>query len=242
MTTPAPSIRIGIFGHDINSPQQRHGCCLWNAGYASCVEACEAVPVPIIKERHQSWEQSLNDLHGVLIVGHDQGQRLSVTETESLCVWARENLFPILAVDHGLHLLNSSFGGTTFQDVCREMPDALQHRHPPEPGLRHAINVEDGTRLAKIYGEGEIIVNSEHRRAVQRVARVFKPSALALDGIVEAIEAKDEDWFALGVQWHPASPSASGLDIQVFRGLIQAAEARFAMSSAASDGKRVVAA
>ena len=28
----------------------------------------------------------------------------------------------------------------------------------------------------------------------------------------------------MGVQWQPASASASGLDIQVFRGLIQGAE------------------
>ena len=35
-----------------------------------------------------------------------------------------------------------------------------------------------------------------------------------------------DNWFAIGVQWQPASPSASGLDIQVFRALIDAAVAR----------------
>ena len=44
----------------------------------------------------------------------------------------------------------------------------------------------------------------------------------ALDGVIEAIESTSETWFALGVQWQPASASASGLDIQVFRGLIDA--------------------
>ena len=33
----------------------------------------------------------------------------------------------------------------------------------------------------------------------------------------------NRDWFGMGVQWQPASASASGLDIQVFRGLIDAA-------------------
>ena len=46
-------------------------------------------------------------------------------------------------------------------------------------------------------------------------------SAFALDGVIEAIEA-DSEWFALGVQWQPASSTASGLDIQLFRGLVEA--------------------
>ena len=45
-------------------------------------------------------------------------------------------------------------------------------------------------------------------------------SGQALDGVVEAIEWEDEDWFAMGIQWQPASATASGLDIQVFRTLV----------------------
>jgi putative glutamine amidotransferase len=71
-----------------------------------------------------------------------------------------------------------------------------------------------------MYGEGEVVVNSEHRRGVQRVARGFRVSANALDGVVEAIESEQENWFAVGVQWHPASATASGLDIQLFRGMV----------------------
>ena len=64
--------------------------------------------------------------------------------------------------------------------------------------------------LADLYGEGEIVVNSEHRQAVQRVANGFIVSGTALDGVTEAIESNDPDWFAMGVQWQPASASASG--------------------------------
>jgi putative glutamine amidotransferase len=102
----------------------------------------------------------------------------------------------------------------------------LQHQHAYEAGDRHAINVESGTRLAELYGEGEIVVNSEHCGAVCRPARGFRVVARALDGVIEAIEAEDEHWFALGVQWHPASASASGLDIQLFRGLVDACRER----------------
>ena len=135
--------------------------------------------------------------------------------------------FPLLGIDHGLHLINTAHGGTVHFDLPRDQPDALQHRHPPERGLRHAINVLPSTRLADLYGEGEVVVNSEHRRAVQRVARGFRVSAQALDGVIEAVEA-DSDWFALGVQWEPASGTASGLDIQLFRGLVDACQRRLA--------------
>jgi putative glutamine amidotransferase len=128
-----------------------------------------------------------------------------------------------------MHALNTSHGGTVFFDLPRDLPEALQHRHPPERGLRHAINVIEGTQLAELYGEGEVVVNSEHRRAVQRVARGFRVGAHALDGVIESIEA-EEGWFALGVQWQPASATASGLDIQLFRGLIEACQVRWSKS------------
>ena len=89
------------------------------------------------------------------------------------------------------------------------------------------------TILAGLYGEGEVVVNSEHRRAVQRVARGFRVSGQALDGVTEAIEFEGE-WFALGVQWQPASATASGLDIQLFRGLVQACVQRFSRTLACS--------
>jgi len=108
-------------------------------------------------------------------------------------------------------------------DLARDVQDANQPRHPPENGFRPAILVENGTNLAELYGEGEIVVNSEHRQAVCRLARGFRVCARALDGVIEAIELDSGDWFALGVQWRPASATASGLDIQLFRGLIDRA-------------------
>jgi putative glutamine amidotransferase len=153
-----------------------------------------------------------------------------------LCETCRELKLPLLAIDRGLHALNSTFGGSLHNDLPRELPQALQHRHPPEPGVRHAILVERGTRLADLYGEGEVVVNSEHSRAVCRVAKGFLIGARALDGVIEAIEAEDESWFALGVQWQPASASASGLDIQVFRGLIDACRLRLPVPADAPCG------
>jgi putative glutamine amidotransferase len=174
----------------------------------------------------RSCADALNGIHGLVWTGRVGNPLQPTADDERLCLWCRKNTLPVLAVDQGLHLLNSVFGGTLHLDLARERPEALQHRHPPEPGLRHAINVLPGTHLADIYGEGELVVNSEHRAGVARVAKGFRVGGQALDGVVEAIEADGDKWFAMGVQWRPASASASGLDIQLFRGLMLACEHR----------------
>jgi putative glutamine amidotransferase len=217
------SPRIGIYGFDQSANQPSKGCNLWRAGYAASVAEAGGVPLDLtIPDPGSAWDDLLADIDGIVFLGYPAPTARQAAKEERLCHWCREHEVPFLGVDFGLHALNVAFGGATCFDLPREMPQALQHRHPPEPGVRHAITVEPGTRLAQIYGEGEIIVNSEHCRALSRVARGFRVSGRALDGVVEAIEAEADGWFALGVQWHPASTTASGLDIQVFRGLIDA--------------------
>jgi putative glutamine amidotransferase len=174
----------------------------------------------------RSWAKLLENIHGVVLVGENSDARYQAADESRLCEWCSEHGLPLLGIDQGLHSLNATYGGSVYLDLPRELPDALQHRHPPERGLRHAITVTRGTHLARLYGEGEAVVNSEHRRAVCRVARGFRVSARALDGVIEAIEAETDAWFALGVQWHPASATASGLDIQLFRGLVEACRQR----------------
>jgi putative glutamine amidotransferase len=225
MATRPPTIRIGIYGQDCSFPHEKHGCGLWPAGLAASVTAAEAVPILLPELGGRTWAEQLasveGGIQGVVLAGHDAAPRKHTADAEALCQWCRKQGIPLLAIDHGLHLLNTAHGGTVHFDLPRDLPEALQHRHPPERGLRHAINIVPKTRLAELYGEGEVVVNSEHRRAIQRVARSFRVSASALDGVIEAIES-DSDWFALGVQWQPASATASGLDIQLFRGLIDA--------------------
>lgn len=225
MSSTASPVRIGIYGNDHTRLPERHGCGLWPAGVAASVTAAEAEPI-LLKgpDRRRGWDEVLDGLHGMIVMGHD-GAPGREAESEELCEWCHERRLPLLGIDHGLHSLNTSHGGTVYFDLPRDLPEALQHRHPPERGLRHAINVIEGTQLATIYGEGEVVVNSEHRRAVQRVARGFRVSAMALDSVIEAIEF-ESDWYAVGVQWQPASATASGLDIQLFRGLINACRAR----------------
>ncbi len=212
--------RIGIYGAEA-APDGR-GVGLWAKGYHAAVIAAGANPSWIERfSGDDSWSDLLDGLDAVVLAGWPMAKGMG--DEESLCCWCKEHKMPLLAVDQGMLALNSAFGGCNYLDLARELPEALQHRHPPEPGVRHAILIEPGTLLADLFGEGEIVVNSEHRQAVCRLAQGFRVTARALDGVIEAIEYRHGDWFALGVQWQPASGTASGLDIQVFRCVIDAA-------------------
>ena len=223
---PQPNgVRIGIYGH-IESLTSGRGVGLWSSGYEGCLSAAGAVAVRLDAfDGDESWSDFLSGVQGVVFCGWPASAP-RMGDEEGLCHWCRAHRLPLLAIDNGMLALNSAFGGCNYLDLPRELPEALQHRHPPEPGVRHAIMVEPDTMMSSLYGEGEIVVNSEHRQAIQRLAQGFQIGARALDGVIEAIEWTKDSWFALGVQWQPAAGTASGLDIQVFRGLIDAAQSR----------------
>lgn len=139
-----------------------------------------------------------------------------------LAKMAVEMRLPILAIGAGMQTLNVICGGTLFQHIPEDFPRALQHRDPVERTLRHIINIVPGTRMDAMYGPGEIRVNSDHHMCVDQLAPPFKVSALAPDGVVEAYESVDDDWFCVGVQWHPEGDTASALDMQVFELFMEA--------------------
>jgi putative glutamine amidotransferase len=139
-----------------------------------------------------------------------------------LCRMAVDMKMPILAIGGGMQLLNVICGGSIYQHIAEDCPRALHHHDQVENTLRHVIEIVPGTRVDTIYGPGEIRVNSQHHQAVNSVARGFKVSARAPDGVIEAIESEDPNWFCLGVQWHPENETSSALDMQVFEQFLSA--------------------
>ena len=79
--------------------------------------------------------------------------------------------------------------------------------------------------MERVYGEGEIRVNSMHHMAVDEVAPGFVVTARCPDGVVEAIESETPDWFAFGTQFHPEADSASALDVRIFEEFIDGVNA-----------------
>jgi putative glutamine amidotransferase len=139
---------------------------------------------------------------------------------------ATERRLPLLGISLGMQLINVLSGGTIYLHLPEDLPRALPHKDPLGGSHRHGIEITPGTRLDEIYGDGEIRVNSSHHQAVRRVSPKFRVSAVAPDGVIEAIETVDSDWFCMGVQWHPESETSSALDMQLFEALIAACAKR----------------
>ncbi len=136
-------------------------------------------------------------------------------------LWQRR--LPILGIGVGLHQLNAACGGTLYLHLPEELPRSMPHCDPSCSGPhRHAVLLEANTRLEEIYGGGEIRVNSNHHQAVRQVGAHLRVAARAPDGVIEALETTDPNWFCLGVQWHPESDTASALDLQLLECFIQA--------------------
>lgn len=130
---------------------------------------------------------------------------------------------PVLGVGVGMQLLNVLCGGSLYQHLPEDLPRSLPHfdRNAIEPH-RHVVKVLANTRMDEIYGVTELFVVSMHHQAVRNVGHLFRACAKAPDGVIEAIEAVDPNWFAFGVQWHPEAESASALDQQLLECFLQA--------------------
>src|SRR5262249_54615155 len=126
---------------------------------------------------------------------------------------------PVFGIGSGMQLLNISQGGNLFLHIPEDMPKALPHKDPIDPAHRHGLEVVAGSLMERVYGDGEIRVNSMHHMAIDAVAPGFRVTARCPDGVIEAIESVT-DWLAFGTQFHPEADSASALDLRIFEEFI----------------------
>ena len=114
---------------------------------------------------------------------------------------------PVFGVCRGLQLMNVAFGGTLYQDIPTQLPQALRHRDPVTYDLNfHSVDIVPGTRLAGLYPDAtRVKVNSIHHQAVRQLAPGFAVEAVSdEDGLVEAIRRSDPARpYLAAVQWHP---------------------------------------
>jgi putative glutamine amidotransferase len=116
---------------------------------------------------------------------------------------ARRWDLPLLGICGGMQAVNVACGGSLFQDIPAQVPDAMDHRQKTKAvSVSHTVTVLPKSLLKKIVGKETLMVNSSHHQSVKAVAPSLIASAVAPDGIVEAIESPAHR-FLLAIQWHP---------------------------------------
>lgn len=192
-----------------------------NASYADAVLAAGLVPVVVPPFDDEDAARRIGEaVDGLLLTGgEDVDPRrygaephptvTGVSDARDRCelalMWlARDRALPTLAICRGIQLANVAFGGTLVQDIASECPRSLRHDASDARSARvHDVAVTSGSRLAAALGTERLTTNSSHHQALGSIAPGFRVAARAADGIVEGIEHEGDDWWMLGVQWHP---------------------------------------
>ena len=230
---PLIGLNADFRGATKDSPAFSYLC----AGYADSLMRAGAVPLVIPPMTDEAdLEAVLDLLDGIVLVGgadldprrdgfmlHARVRMLDRRREEfdrKLAEMAARRRMPVFGIGVGMQLLNVSQGGNLFLHIPEDMPRALPHSDPMDPSHRHALEVAPGSLMERVYGEGEIRVNSMHHMSIDEVAPGFAVTARCPDGVIEAIESTDPEWFAMGTQFHPEGASASALDLRIFEEFI----------------------
>ena len=207
-------------------PNELPRCWIMGHRYVEVLTSFGAVPwlVPLVADDEATLRAIYEQLDGVFLpggadvdpssYGDEKGVGCGRTDlardrTEVLLVrWASEDGKPVLAVCRGEQILNVAAGGTLYQDLALHREGSIKHDYFPVEGkytreLRsHVVEVAPDTQLARLLGDATVEVNSMHHQGIRELAPSLVASAVAPDGVIEAVEPANGQ-FMIGVQWHP---------------------------------------
>ncbi len=189
--------------------------------YIRAVEELGGVPLilPLVAEP-SARRRLLDRVDGLLITGsgpdlpprlYGERQRYKfplVSERRAnfeleLVHQARKRNVPLLGICGGMQTVNVACGGSLYQDISAQVPGALDHRQKAKAvHVTHPVTVKPASLLNKVVARRKLMVNSSHHQSVKTVAPSLQASAVAPDGIIEAIESPAHR-FLLAIQWHP---------------------------------------
>ena len=224
---------------------------VWIMGqkYGRVLASCGALPwfIPLLSEE-ATLRAIYERLDGVFLTGgvdvdpsrygetklsccHETDEDRDWTETH-LVRWALAEGKPLFGVCRGIQIINVALGGSLYQDLREQWPEAIRHDYFPTPSpfsrdyLAHRVRVEPRSRLGELLGSEEVAVNSMHHQGIRRLAPGLRATAFAPDGLVEGFEGCNGQ-FLLGVQWHPEelAETAEGMR-RLFTAFIEASTRR----------------
>jgi len=101
---------------------------------------------------------------------------------------------PLLGICLGMQTMACLFDG--------KMQDFNNLNHKSEEKYVHKVKINKDSKLYNILKKESIEVNSRHKSYI--VETKLDISGISEDGIIEAIEDKNKEFF-IGLQWHPES-------------------------------------
>ena len=140
----------------------------------------------------------------------------------SIARYALANDKPLLGICRGNQIINVACGGTLYQDIQK---DGEFNSHSYDLTSRnaafHTAKLAEGSIVRAAFGEEELWINSFHHQAVKDPGKNVKVTAVAYDGVTEAIEVEGKK-FAVGLQWHPEMMFDTPLQAKIFDAFVAA--------------------
>ncbi|MDJ0753506.1 MAG: gamma-glutamyl-gamma-aminobutyrate hydrolase family protein [Ardenticatenaceae bacterium] len=210
------------------------------AQYVDAVRRAGGVPV-LLPPGETSWDEIFHMVDGMIITGgadihpaayggnaaHPSLTRLAPDRDTFELALAQEVMdretHPTLCICRGMQILNVALGGTMSEHI----PDILDediHRSEDGGWTQQPVVVHPGSLLGEIMQADHVVTFSGHHQAIKDVGGGLTVSALAPDGIIEALEAAGHPWL-VAVQWHPEVSAADDVTQQrLFDDLVAAAK------------------
>ena len=87
------------------------------------------------------------------------------------------------------------------------------------------MKIVSGSRLAEMIGTTNIIVQSKHHQALDKIPDAWQVAAHAPDGVVEGLEHRDHPWM-ISVLWHPEESLQDPNHRAIFKAFVDAVKSQ----------------
>ena len=220
------------------------------ANYARAVERAGGTVVPLVPGKTDA-KSALRDLDALILTGggdvdpkeYGQAHEAEVQDEDihkerdalefELVRAVQESGVPTLCICRGMQVLNVAMHGTLVQHLPKRVGERVPHAGTGGKDGIHPVDVDPGSRLAKVLGTTRTSPNSSHHQAIDRLADGLRVVARSPeDGVIEGVEATDHPWL-IGVQWHPER-SSEPCQQRLFDDLVRAARDARAKKPSAS--------
>lgn len=214
--------------------------------YTKKIYECGAIPVGLIAYNNSIPNELLDKCDAFIIQG---GNKFEKYHYETIAYALKYNK-PLLGICLGMQAigifgnvyerLNYNYSEPLFSEMYKRLKEEnngtlLERIESPNihgdiivnyeniDEARHKnIIIDKESIIYDIFKSEELNVVSLHNYALKKVAKCFRKSAISEDGIIESIEYNDNNYFIVGVLWHPEWD----IDNLLFKRLVEEGEKR----------------